>query len=222
MDIEAETKPEPELNEIRSGRHVGQKTGAWYVWWECPHCKRRGWANLAKLAFNPDLGLCHTCYEHSSKYHNLICDKIKSLSSIPAKPTLKYSGMSFYFFPEGALKAVEADDKKHGRRKLGDYIQVYQTDWFNDNSESVVTKWGLEHIYIVEKRIGHKIPKGMIVHHLDGVKTNNTPDNLTNPMTRKEHKLIIPLYRSRIQQLEAKVLSLQNYIGELEELVASR
>jgi len=38
--------------------------------------------------------------------------------------------------------------------------------------------WVREHIIVMEKHIGKKIPKGMVVHHIDGDKQNNNIDNL--------------------------------------------
>lgn len=43
-----------------------------------------------------------------------------------------------------------------------------------------------EHRVVAEKKIGRKLQKGEVVHHIDGDKTNNHPDNL-QVMTDSEH-----------------------------------
>lgn len=43
---------------------------------------------------------------------------------------------------------------------------------------------------IAEKKIGRKLKKGEIVHHLDGNSTNNDPDNLFVCESQSEHILL--------------------------------
>ena len=46
-----------------------------------------------------------------------------------------------------------------------------------------------EHRIIVEEMLGRKLSSDEVVHHIDGNKWNNNPDNLM-VVTRKEHALI--------------------------------
>jgi hypothetical protein len=43
-----------------------------------------------------------------------------------------------------------------------------------------------QHRLIAERRLGHYLPEGILVHHDDHIKTNNQPDNLV-VMTKSEH-----------------------------------
>jgi len=43
---------------------------------------------------------------------------------------------------------------------------------------------------IAEKKIGRKLKKGEIVHHLDGDSSNNNPDNLAVCENQSEHMLL--------------------------------
>lgn len=51
-----------------------------------------------------------------------------------------------------------------------------------------------EHRYVMEQKLGGPIPKGMHVHHIDGDRRNNHPDNLML-LTPEEH---IELHRSEM------------------------
>lgn len=46
-----------------------------------------------------------------------------------------------------------------------------------------------EHILVMEEKLGRLIPKGESIHHIDGVKTNNHPDNLQLFTSHTEHLL---------------------------------
>ncbi len=39
-------------------------------------------------------------------------------------------------------------------------------------------RWALEHVLVIEKRIGRKLALGEIVHHIDGDRQNNADENL--------------------------------------------
>lgn len=47
-----------------------------------------------------------------------------------------------------------------------------------------------EHVMIVEKILGHALPKGARVHHLDGNGLNNSTDNLVICPSESYHKLL--------------------------------
>lgn len=47
-----------------------------------------------------------------------------------------------------------------------------------------------EHIMLVEKLLGHKLPQGARIHHLDGNGKNNSHDNLVVCPSESYHKLL--------------------------------
>jgi len=48
----------------------------------------------------------------------------------------------------------------------------------------------MRHILIVEKAIGHSLPLGAEVHHVDGVRSNDDPSNLVVCQDRNYHQLL--------------------------------
>lgn len=87
-------------------------------------------------------------------------------------------------FPNGRWGNA-AGHWKGGRHNIGEYIYLYTPE------HPRATKQGymMEHILIAEKKIGRYLNPGEIVHHIDGDKSNNSPDNLM-VTTVGEHRRI--------------------------------
>jgi len=66
-------------------------------------------------------------------------------------------------------------------------------------------RYQLEHIMVWEKANG-ELPKGWVIHHLNGIKDDNRLENLA-AMPRKGHnpRFIVQPYQERIRQLEAEL-----------------
>ena len=85
------------------------------------------------------------------------------------------------------LREAMAGDKNYhwsgGRKKHSSgYILVYRPD------NQLADKHGfvLEHRLVAEQKYGRKLTSSDIVHHIDGNKTNNNPENIV-VLTRSEH-----------------------------------
>jgi len=88
---------------------------------------------------------------------------------------------------------------KGGRIKDADgYIRIYK----KDHPRASQTGYVSEHILVWEETHGKPLPKGWIVHHLNGIKDDNHPNNLIG-LSNKKHYLVLQAKAKRIQELEA-------------------
>ena len=74
-----------------------------------------------------------------------------------------------------------------------------------------------EHIIVWEKTNGKPLPKGWVVHHLNGVKDDNRPENLLALPRGEHHKHPFPSikpYQDRILQLERQLVATRNRASE--------
>lgn len=62
----------------------------------------------------------------------------------------------------------------------------------------------LEHILVWEQAHGKPLPEGWIIHHLNGITSDNRPKNLV-ALPNKKHYLVLQAKAKRIQELEAMV-----------------
>ena len=70
-----------------------------------------------------------------------------------------------------------------------------------------------KHILIWEETNKRRLPKGHIIHHLNGIKTDNRPENLI-AMKRGKHMNLAEPYKERIQKLEKEIVTLKARLGE--------
>jgi hypothetical protein len=97
-----------------------------------------------------------------------------------------------YGTPNRFINGHRATGPAHHRwrtgRKKNHYGYVLLTDPMHPNADGDGRVF--EHIAIVARALGRAVPRGAIVHHVDGVKTNNVSSNLVLCENRAYHNLI--------------------------------
>ena len=93
---------------------------------------------------------------------------------------------------------------KGGRAKHGDYIKVKFYDHLRANKYGYV----LEHIIVWEQFNGKPVPRGHAIHHLNGIKNDNRPENLV-AIAHAEHIHRGVPYQKRIIELEEENMKLK-------------
>ncbi len=97
------------------------------------------------------------------------------------------------------MKGEHHPNWKGGRRITKDgYIMVYQP-----KHPHAIHRYILEHRLIMEKKLGRLLKRSDIVHHLNGIRTDNRPENLV-AVTPKSHgtRTFIQALQARIRELE--------------------
>jgi hypothetical protein len=113
-------------------------------------------------------------------------------------------------------RRTNAIDKIHnGRRARVDddgYVYVWEPDHPNAHDG-----WMAEHRLIVEAVIGRYLVSNEHVHHINGVKDDNTPQNLI-PISPSEHRKITNAdYHAKLKQDLAELEEYRRRFGPLEE-----
>ena len=88
---------------------------------------------------------------------------------------------------------------KGGKHKVGlGYYKIYTPD----NPRADKGGYVYEHILVWEQVHNKPLPKGWVVHHLNGIKDDNRPRNLI-ALPKLSHYLVLAAKAKRIQELEA-------------------
>ncbi len=136
-------------------------------------------------------------------------NSIEEIASLINKPSewvefnLKYHEVS--------CDNLESREKRH---KSNRYVIVSGPDGIRIS----------EHKLIWEKSHGRSLPHGWMIHHLNGIKYDNRPENLL-AMSRGEHcpqtTGLMIVTKDRIIELEKEVKELEGLVSAYEEYISS-
>lgn len=95
--------------------------------------------------------------------------------------------------------------RKNGYTVEDGYLLVYQPEHPRANKRGRVR----EHILVWETTHHQPLPQGWIIHHLNGIKSDNRPENIVGVPSRNHYDLITALTQ-RIRALETEIERIKN------------
>lgn len=111
------------------------------------------------------------------------------------------------------LSGPDKPNWRGGRTTDGEYIKCLCKGHPRANQDGYV----FEHILIWEQTHNQPVPPGWVIHHLNGIKTDNRPENLI-AIPKSKHWAYIPALKQRVRELEAKVKLLERALDN-EQLI---
>jgi hypothetical protein len=161
-------------------------------------CGRKAWAiskqELAKLYSNKSITQIANEYSVSTasvwnalkRYNIAIRSKSSGLK-------ISWKNRSKAPLSQGNWKGGHVSDGKG-------YVLIYQ----KNDPRTIKKGYVYEHVLNWEKAHNQPVPKGYIIHHLNGVRDDNCPENLALLPSKQAHSTwtIIQLLQKRIRELE--------------------
>lgn len=160
----------------------------------CPYNKIELDMDLVKHLYFDEKLSCHQIAERLGCSKCVIIPRVRALGcmrslSEATKLAYKTGGHSSeYIFKR---------NWKGGRVISGGYVKVYKPG----HHLATKRRYVLEHRLVWEETHNEPLPENWVVHHVNGIKTDNRPDNLV-AYPRGKHNKLIPLMAERIRKLE--------------------
>lgn len=170
----------PQVGEIVKAKDIGRKSHGFVRWVKCPVCGLERWLTYRKYKIKPlpeETQRCLSCY---------VKQWVK---------TRDYKGKNHPNWRGGRVR-------RSGKSGPGDYWAIHNPEHHRADKDGYV----MEHIVIWEEAHHQLLPKGWVIHHLNGIKDDNRPKNLL-AMSRRGHSpgLATKEVQKRLREVEAEL-----------------
>lgn len=158
---------------------------------------------------------CDVCLEHRQiRYNSSLRDKNKHLcKNCSAKKAGREKTGKYTAYNKGGVKNPNSILKGSTYKNTHGYLETYLG--LNHGFGNRKDKFVLQHRLIAELKIGRKLLKGELVHHVDNNRTNNQPDNLyVCPNISTHRKIHSNLEDIAFKLVEAGIIKFNSETGE--------
>ena len=137
----------------------------------------------------------------------IICGKERGVDSTFGKPSYDRC----FDCANKAKRGVPnpKNSKGYKTRHTQGYIMLNKPEHHHSSRQGYV----MEHIVIWETVNNRKLPEGWLIHHLNGIKDDNRPENLV-AMKHGEHVNYAEPFKKRIRSLEADIELLEKALRD--------
>jgi len=226
-------KTEPKLGEIRTAKDFGKEGWRKYIYTECPQCGKRRWlikrkgitaSQMCHFCFMQTIPRRHpnisaeADYEIRQLYLREKLSSIEIAKRLGVRLRLVTSAITRMdiarSFKEAAritkengyspVRGEQSHAWKGGWHNQGGYIYVYAPNHPRvKGSKDPNRRYIAEHILIWEQVHQRRLPPNWVVHHINGIKTDNRPENLA-ALKPNSHstRTLVNLAQERIRALE--------------------
>lgn len=149
------------------------------------------WEDLEDLYVNKNLSLYRIA-------------KLKQVTPQSVRHQLKKLNIHIRNYGEASRLRANLSGRIKGRTLFRGYTMVWNPTHLRAGTNGYVR----EHILVWEQIHNKPLPKGWVIHHLNGIKSDNRPENLI-ALPDKKHIRILSAKAQRIRELEAKVKLLE-------------
>jgi hypothetical protein len=111
------------------------------------------------------------------------------------------------------INSIQGESSPHwkgGRVEIKGYIHLHRANHPNAKKDGYVS----EHVYVMSQIIGRPIEKGETIHHKNGIKTDNSPENLelriSNHGQGQRIEDLVPYWKKMLALYEPIVNKLTN------------
>lgn len=182
-----------------------------------PNWKEVDWKKFKELYYDEKLNLTKVAKKLNMNRHTLSKKaKAKGFSIRLGSAYLKLAWKRGDFLDENGRdirlhpKASKSRNWKGGKRKNNSgYVLISKFLLSSQDrklAESMIAKhvlrnYILEHRLVAAKKIGRPLQSNEVVHHLNGIKDDNRPENLV-VISPNIHSKLIPIFQKKIRELE--------------------
>ena len=174
-----------EVGDIKRGRDIGRTGGDKYhkyIWQACASCGKERWVAIRNG--NPVRTLCVECGNNAK----VISDETREKYRQAGRMKLGYHWTEE---SKAKIRGANAYNWKGGRSKtVSGYIElaIGPTDFFSPMAFHGRVR---EHRLVVARSLGRCLMPWEVVHHKNGVKDDNRPENLSLELVNNHNQLTI-------------------------------